>query len=79
MKSTFFLKSKRFWGMFITAAAAVLPAVGVFFGWDIKPGLLLDLGEAGNVLCGAVGGFLGLALTLVGSMKAKGPMVLLPE
>ncbi len=77
--SSFFLKSKRFWGMFITAATAVLPAVGVFFGWDIKPGLIMDLGDAGNVLFGAVGGFIGLVLTLVGSMKAKGPMVLLPE
>ena len=79
MQPTFFLKSKRFWGMAITAAAAVLPAVGVFFGWDIKPGLILDLGDAGNTLFAAVGGFVGLALTLVGSMKAKGPMVLKPE
>ncbi len=75
MQSTFFLKSKLFRGMAITAAAAVLPAIGVLLGWDIKPGLILDLGEAGNILLGAVGGFLGLALTFVGSLKAKGPMV----
>ena len=79
MEPTFFLKSKRFWGMFIAAATAILPAVGTLVGWDIKPGLVVDLGAAGSNALEAVGGFVGLALMLIGSMKAKGPMVLKPE
>lgn len=76
MEQKWFLQSKRFWGMFITTATAVMPALGPWLGWDIKPALIVDLGEAGNQLISAVGGFVGVFVMFVGSMKAKGPMTI---
>ena len=77
--ASFFLKSKRFWGMFITAVTAILPVVGPFVGIHVNAGTIMGLGEAGVTLLAALGGFVGLFVTFVGSMKAKGPMVLKPE
>lgn len=76
MQNTFILKSKRFWGIFITTVTAILPVVGVFFGWDIDPAIIVDFGEKGNILLSAIGGIVGVSLMIYGSMKAKGPMVL---
>lgn len=76
MEPSIFYKSRRFWGMFIIAATAILPAVGPFFGMTINPALIIDLGESGNAMLSAVGGFVGLVIAFIGSLKAKGPMVL---
>lgn len=76
MEPSFFATSKRFWGMFIVAATAILPAVGPFFGMEISPALIVDLGNSGNAMLTALGGFIGLVLMFIGSLKAKGPMVL---
>lgn len=76
MEPSIFFKSRRFWGMFIVAATAIFPAVGPFFGMTVNPALIIDLGVAGNDFLTAFGGFVGLILMFIGSLKAKGPMVL---
>ncbi len=79
MQSTWIFKSKRFWGMFITTATVVLPALGPYIGWDISPALVADFGEKVNALLSAFGGVFGVILTWYGSAVAKGPMVVVPE
>ncbi len=78
MNSTFFLQSKRFWGIFITAAATIAPVVGPFFGFNVNAGDIVEVGGAGTDLITSAGQFLGLVLAFWGSMKAEGPMVLTP-
>lgn len=76
MQASWFLKSKRFWGIAITAASAVLPAVGPFLGWEVSAAQIAAVGEAGGSLIQAGFGFIGVTLALFGSAKAKGPMTL---
>lgn len=78
MEPTFILKSKRFWGMFITTVTAVLPLASAYLGWEINPAVVVDFGEAVNNLITAFGGVIGIVLTFYGSTDAKGPMVLSP-
>ncbi len=76
MNEKWFLQSKRFWGMFITTATVVAPALGPFIGWNISPAIVVEFGDAVTTAITSVGAVVGLFLTFYGSMKAEGPMVI---
>lgn len=79
MEPSFILKSKRFWGMFVTLVAGVMPAVAPFIGWNFSMSEWMGFGEAVSSAIDAVAAAFGLGLTWVGSLKAKGPMIVTPE
>lgn len=75
MESTWILKSKRFWGMFVTLVAGVMPAVAPFLGWNFSMSEWLGFGEAVGAAIDSIAAAFGLGLMWYGSLKAKGPMV----
>lgn len=76
MQASWILTSKRFWGIAITAASTMVPLLSNYMGWDVDAEQVEQVGAAGAELISAVGMFVGLVLTFIGSMKAKGPMTL---
>jgi len=79
MQSSFFLQSKRFWGMFVTLVAGVMPAMAQFMGWNFSVSEWMGFGEAVSNAIDSVMAAFGLGLTWYGSLKAKGPMVVTAE
>ena len=74
---SFFLESKRFWGMFITAASQLVPVLAGLFGHDVSADDVNQFGAAVTAAIEAIGTVVGLALTFWGAMAAKGPMTML--
>lgn len=79
MEPSFILKSKRFWGMFVTMIAGVMPALSPFFGFNFSVSEWIGFGEAVANSMDSIAMALGLGLTWWGSMVAKGPMVVTAE
>jgi hypothetical protein len=66
--------SKTLWGAFITALAAVLPALGPLLGFTIPPELIHQLGNQVLLVVQALVGLAGIILTIYGRMRATTPL-----
>ena len=63
--------SMTIWGAIITAASTVLPVLGPLIGLDITSDLVRELGEGVIDVVQAVGGLIGIAMTIVGRSRAS--------
>jgi lysozyme family protein len=63
------------WGSFITAAAAILPAIGPIIGLDISSDTIKQLGSDVGDVVQAVAGILGTLMTIYGRARATAPLV----
>lgn len=76
MESKWIGKSITIWGAIIGFLMTGLPIVGQFFGWDINPADIAQLGEKGTQFLNALGGMIGFVMAFYGRMRAKGPATL---
>jgi len=67
-------QSVTIWGTIITALSTVLPAVGPIIGIDITSDLVRQAGEQIVQTVQAIGGLIGLAMTIYGRVRAAGPL-----
>lgn len=67
--------SMTIWGTIITALSNVLPAIGPLIGIDITGEMIRDLGEGLTQAVQAIGGVIGILLTIVGRMRAVQPLM----
>lgn len=58
------------WGALITAASTVLPALGPIFGFDLTPDLVNELGDHVTAVVQAIGGLIGIIMTIYGRVRA---------
>ncbi len=63
--------SMTIWGAIITAASTVLPVLGPLIGLDITSDLVRELGDGVVAVVQAVGGLIGIAMTVVGRSRAS--------
>lgn len=63
------------WGAFVTAAAAILPALGPLIGLDITSEAVRQIGSDVGAIVQAVIGVLGTLMTLYGRARATAPLV----
>jgi hypothetical protein len=63
--------SMTIWGAIITAASTVLPVLGPLIGVDITSDLVRELGDGVVNVVQAVGGLVGIAMTIVGRSRAS--------
>lgn len=62
--------SMTIWGALITAASTVLPVIGPLFGIDITPDLVHELGDQVTLVVQALGGLIGIVMTIYGRTRA---------
>lgn len=62
--------SMTVWGALITAASTVLPALGPIFGFDLTPDLVNELGDHVTAVVQAIGGLIGIIMTIYGRVRA---------
>lgn len=67
--------SMTIWGTIITALSNVVPAIGPLIGIDITGEMIRDLGEGLTQAVQAIGGVIGILLTIVGRMRAVQPLM----
>ncbi len=67
-------QSVTIWGALITALSTVLPALGPVIGIDITGDLVAEAGEKIVETVQAVGGLVGLVMTIYGRMRASQPL-----
>jgi uncharacterized protein (TIGR02594 family) len=63
-------KSLTIWGVIVTALSTVLPALGPLIGLDITAELVRQLGDQIVVVVQAIGGLIGIVLTIWGRARA---------
>lgn len=63
--------SLTIWGAIITAASTVLPALSPLLGLDITPDLVRELGDQVVDAAQAIGGLIGIVLTIYGRTRAS--------
>lgn len=63
--------SMTIWGAIITAASTVLPVIGPLFGLDITPDLVNEFGDQVTGVLQALGGLIGIILTIYGRTRAS--------
>jgi uncharacterized protein (TIGR02594 family) len=68
--SKWWAHSMTIWGAFITAASTVLPVLGPIIGIDITGDLVRQLGDQVVQVAQAIGGLVGLAMTIYGRTRA---------
>lgn len=66
--------SMTIWGAMITTLSNVLPAVGPLIGIDITAEMIRDLGQNATQAIQAIGGIIGILLTIAGRMRAVQPL-----
>ena len=66
--------SVTIWGALITALSTVLPAVGPVIGIDITGDLVREAGEQLVETVQAIGGLIGIAMTIYGRVRANQPL-----
>ena len=66
--------SRTLWGAFITALAAVLPALGPLLGFTVPPELIHQLGDQVLLVAQALVGLAGIVLTIYGRVRAITPL-----
>jgi len=67
--------SMTIWGAIITTLSSVLPAIGPLIGVDITGEMIRDLGQNLTQAIQAIGGVIGILLTIAGRMRAVQPLV----
>jgi lysozyme family protein len=63
------------WGALVTAAAAILPALGPIIGLDITSETVRQIGSDVGAIAQAVAGVIGTLMTLYGRARATAPLV----
>jgi len=66
--------SVTIWGALITALSTVLPALGPVIGIDITGDLVREAGEQLVETLQAIGGLIGIAMTIYGRVRASQPL-----
>lgn len=66
--------SMTIWGAIVTGLTNVLPVVGPLLGIDISAEMIRDLGEHATRAIQAIGGIVGILLTVFGRMRAVQPI-----
>ena len=64
-------QSMTVWGALITAASTVLPLLGPALGLELTPDLVRQLGEQTITVAQAIGGLIGILMTIVGRSRAS--------
>lgn len=67
-------ESLTIWGVIVTAAATVLPAIGPLIGIDITGEMVRQLGEQVTEVVQAIGGILGTLMAIYGRVRATQPI-----
>lgn len=62
------------WGALVTAAAAVLPALGPLIGLEITSEMVRQLGGDVGAVAQAIAGVIGTLMTLYGRARATAPL-----
>ena len=70
--------SLTIWGTIVTALSTVLPYLGPLIGFDISAELIRQLGVAVTQLLHALGGVIGIILTIAGRLRANQPLMRRP-
>lgn len=68
-------QSLTLWGTLITTLATVLPAVGPLIGLEVSGETVQQLGDGMVRVAQALGGVIGVALTIYGRSRASQPLV----
>jgi len=68
--SKWWAHSMTIWGAIITAASTILPTIGPLFGIDITPDLVHELGDQVVLVVQAIGGLIGIIMTIYGRTRA---------
>jgi hypothetical protein len=63
------------WGAAVTAAAAILPALGPLIGLDITSETVRQIGSDVGAIAQAVAGVVGTLMTLYGRSRATAPLI----
>jgi len=63
------------WGAAVTAAAAILPALGPLIGLDITSEAVRQIGADVGAIVQAVAGVIGTLMTLYGRSRATAPLM----
>lgn len=66
--------SMTIWGAIVTGLTNVLPILGPLIGVDISAEMIRDLGQNATQAIQAIGGIIGILLTVVGRMRAIQPL-----
>ena len=74
MDSKWIGKSLTIWGVIITGASTVLPAVGPLIGLDLNAAEILQFGDSVTQAINAIGGVIGVIMTVIGRMRANKPL-----
>ncbi|MGQ0456662.1 MAG: glycosyl hydrolase 108 family protein [Hyphomicrobium sp.] len=72
------IKSRTIWGAIISAAAAILPALGPVIGVDLPADVIKDAGDQTVTAVQAVAGLIGTLLTIYGRIAATVPLIRQP-
>ena len=67
-------QSLTIWGTIVTTLATVLPIVGPFVGFNVSGALIVQFGEQITHVLQALGGVLGVLMTVVGRFRANAPL-----
>ena len=62
------------WGVCVTSLTTVLPIVARLLGYDLPAPLLQDLGTQLTALVQAIGGIVGIIMTILGRARASQPL-----
>jgi uncharacterized protein (TIGR02594 family) len=68
-------ESLTIWGVIVTTLSTVLPAVGPLIGIDITAEMVRDLGQHLTQLIQALGGVIGVVMTILGRLRAVQPLI----
>lgn len=79
MEPSWILASKRFWGIIITGLSANLWVLNWIFGIDIDKETVGQIDASGQAIAEHIGILVGIALTIIGSAKAKGGWTIFPK
>lgn len=64
-------KSLTLWGAFVTTMATVLPIFGPLFGLSVSADMVRELGDQGLKVLQALATFFGVAMTVLGRLRAS--------
>lgn len=67
-------QSMTIWGALVTALSTVLPAIGPLFGLNLTAELIHQLGEHIVQIVQALGGLIGIVMTVYGRFRADQPL-----
>lgn len=67
-------QSMTLWGVLITTASTVVPALGPLVGIDISAEMVREIGSQGLQVAQAVGGLAGTLMTVFGRIRAAAPL-----